>query len=384
MGYGRLNETDPGGTSSDAPSHLSHHAASPNPRRRRLLLISLLSLILIVAAAVSATFLVGLRTASSVRSDPNLPRKPTQAISKACSRTRFPTLCVNSLLDFPGSLNANEQDLVHISFNITLQHLNKALYFSSGISSLQMDLRVRSAYDACLELLDDSVDALTRSLQSVAPSSSNGGPQRLGSSDDVITWLSAALTNQDTCTDGFSQLSGSVKDQMADKLHNLSELVSNCLALFSGSVTSDFSGVPIQNKRRLMNAGENEDASGNFPGWMSRRERRLLTLPVGALQADIVVSQNGSGTVKTIAEAIKKAPQYSNRRTIIYVMAGRYEEKNLKVGRKKWNLMFVGDGKGKTVISGGKSIFDNVTTFHTASFGNKSNFHLFITLTSSL
>ena len=72
-----------------------------------------------------------------------------------------------------------------------------------------------------------------------------------------------------------------------------------------------------------MNAGDDEDTSGNFPGWMSRRERRLLTLPVGALQADIVVSQNGSGTVKTIAEAIKKAPQYSNRRTIIYVMAGR-------------------------------------------------------------
>lgn len=48
----------------------------------------------------------------------------------------------------------------------------------------------------------------------------------------------------------------------------------------------------------------------------------------------------------------------------------RYEEKNLKVGRKKINLMFVGDGKGKTVISGGQSIFDNITTFHTASFGN--------------
>lgn len=111
---------------------------------------------------------------------------------------------------------------------------------------------------------------------------------------------------------------------MADKLHNLSELVSNCLALFSGSETNDFSGVPIQNKRRLMDAGENEEASGgDFPRWMNRRERRLLTLPVAALQADIVVSQNGSGTVKTIAEAIKKAPQYSGRRTIIYVMAGR-------------------------------------------------------------
>lgn len=31
--------------------------------------------------------------------------------------------------------------------------------------------------------------------------------------------------------------------------------------------------------------------------------------------------------------------------------------------------MFIGDGKDKTVITGSKSIMDNVTTFHTASFG---------------
>lgn len=53
----------------------------------------------------------------------------------------------------------------------------------------------------------------------------------------------------------------------------------------------------------------------------------------------------------------------------------RYEENNLKVGRKKTNLMFIGDGKGKTVISGGKSVFDKMTTFHTASFG-KLSFYL--------
>lgn len=47
----------------------------------------------------------------------------------------------------------------------------------------------------------------------------------------------------------------------------------------------------------------------------------------------------------------------------------RYEEKELKVGRKKTNLMFIGDGMGKTVITGGVSVADNVTTFHTASFG---------------
>ena len=47
----------------------------------------------------------------------------------------------------------------------------------------------------------------------------------------------------------------------------------------------------------------------------------------------------------------------------------RYEENNLKVGRKKKNLMFIGDGKGITVISGSKNVAQKITTFHTASFG---------------
>lgn len=33
------------------------------------------------------------------------------------------------------------------------------------------------------------------------------------------------------------------------------------------------------------------------------------------------------------------------------------------------NVMFIGDGKGKTVITGGKSVSQHLTTFHTASFG---------------
>ncbi|KAI9079581.1 hypothetical protein K1719_038485 [Acacia pycnantha] len=61
---------------------------------------------------------------------------------------------------------------------------------------------------------------------------------------------------------------------------------------------------------------------------------------------DIVMSkEEGNGMVKTIAEAIKVAPEHSNRRFIIYLRAGRYEEKDLKVGRKKTNVMLIGDGR---------------------------------------
>lgn len=177
------------------------------------------------------------------------------------------------------------------------------------------------------------MDALAQSLTSVLPPSADGDrtikpAAAAGSNDDVLTWLSAALTNQDTCAEGLDGTSGTVKDQMVNNLKDLSELVSNSLAIFSASGGDDFSGVPIQNKRRLMGIGEGEnyvdsDISRKFPRWLNKRDRRLLSLPVSAVQADIIVSKKGNGTVNTIAEAIKKAPEHSSRRFIIYVTAGR-------------------------------------------------------------
>ncbi|KAI3940094.1 hypothetical protein MKW92_040061 [Papaver armeniacum] len=205
-----------------------------------------------------------------------------------------------------------------------------------------MDTLVRSAYEDCLELLDDSMDQLSLSLNSVGSSS----PSNKHTLDDVMTWLSSALTNHDTCTEGFEDVKvGYVKDHMEEQLKDLSQLVSNCLALFAVSSNNPKHGIPAK--------------KNSLPGWVKRRERQLLDMPVASMQPDIIVSKDGNGTHKTIVAAIKAAPQLSNRRTIIYIKAGR---------KKKINLMFIGDGKGKTVITGGQSVADNLTTFHTASF----------------
>ncbi|MED6223642.1 putative pectinesterase/pectinesterase inhibitor 34 [Stylosanthes scabra] len=399
MEFGRIGPTDPGGSSrrSTAPLTGASSDSTSSTNKKKLIMISLLATALIVASAISAALIAVTRSRASAANSLNLRREPTQAISKTCSKTRFPTLCISSLMDFPGSETATEQDLVHISFNMTLRHVSNAFYASTGIAFGDTDSRIRAAYEDCLELLDGSMDSLARSLRSVAPSldSSFGDeairPATVGSVEDVTTWLSAALTNQDTCSEGLENATGTLKDHMVNNLKNLAEHVSNCLAIFSaGSGGGDFSGVPIQNKRRLMGTREEEEDNNNnnnadsndesdmspendennnrFPRWLSKRDRRLLSLPVSAIQADIIVSKNGDGTVKTIAEAIKKAPEKSSHRLIIYVKQGRYEEDDLKVGRKKTNLMFIGDGKGKTVITGNKNVADGMTTFHTASF----------------
>ncbi|CAL5204052.1 unnamed protein product [Lathyrus oleraceus] len=366
MDYGRLGLSDPGGST---PSEPIIHPKARSSSKKKIIFLSLLTVLLIVASAVSAAMLTRIHyRRENQPKNPSLRSNPTQAISRTCSKTRFPSLCETSLLDYPGSTIATEKDLIHISLNMTLQHLSKALYSSASISStVGMNPRIRAAYQDCLELLDDSIDALTRALTSVVPSSSSKGaakPLTSSSTDDVLTWLSAALTNQDTCAEGFTDTSGNVKDQMANNIKDLSELVSNCLAIFSNSgAGDDFAGVPIHNKRRLMTMPEND-----FPIWLRKRERRLLGLPVSALQADVIVSKDGNGTVKTISEALKMIPEYGNRRFIIYIRQGRYEEDNLKIGRKKTNVMIMGDGKGKTVITGGKNVMQNLTTFHTASF----------------
>ncbi|MCL7029064.1 hypothetical protein MKW94_000879 [Papaver nudicaule] len=381
MGYGRLGCESFRSVATATDHDPIPNQSNPSRKKRRIILLSILSLFLLVGCGVSAVLLVHTRKGSD-SSGAKIRRQPTQAISKTCSKTRYPDLCVNSLLDFPGSLSAGERDLVHITVNMTLSHVGNALSGASEIINLDMNKRIRSAYDDCLELLDDSVEQLSRSLYHVSPVSATASTlaeedeqPAAASSEDVMTWLSAALTNHDTCTEGLEDVNGNVKDLMSEHLRDLGELVSNSLAIFSDSKDdeNDFSGIPIQNRRKLMSKRSGLPVDGNdFPGWVSNRERKLLDAPIEALQADIVVNKysNGSdGAYKTITAAIKAAPQKSRRRTIIYIKAGRYEEKYIKVGKKKKNLMFIGDGKGKTVITGGKSVLgDGITTFHTASF----------------
>ncbi|VFQ67543.1 unnamed protein product [Cuscuta campestris] len=329
--------------------------------RVKIMLAFVAAFLLASAAAVG----VWARMEGNVSGETRIRVKPTRAISLTCRKTRYPNLCVTSLLEFPGALSASRDEFVHISVNLTMQRFEQALSRATDIGNLPMSGFERSAYDDCLDLLEESSELLSKSLASLGSS----GKGSAAAAEDVQTWLSAALTNHETCKDGIQNAGGSLKAKMSERsLKDLSELVSNCLAIFVAAEKNnggDFSGVPVQHRRRKLLTREED-----FPVWVSRQERRLLDAAPGpVIRADIIVSKDGNGTVKTIAEAIEMVPEKSDRRTIIYVREGRYEEKNLKIDRKKINVMIFGDGMGKTIISGGRSVVaDNITTFHTASF----------------
>lgn len=134
MDYGRLGKPDPLGS-----SNRSQTGESTPKTKIKLLLI--LAAILMVASAVSAALVIVIR--NKANSDRLQSRRPSQAMSRTCSRTLYPKLCVNSLLDFPGALTASDKELVHISVNMTLQKVGRSLYSASEIANLDMDPHAR-------------------------------------------------------------------------------------------------------------------------------------------------------------------------------------------------------------------------------------------------
>ncbi|XP_027118332.1 pectinesterase-like [Coffea arabica] len=87
---------------------------------------------------------------------------------------------------------------------------------------------------------------------------------------------------------------------------------------------------------------------------------------------NVVVAQNGSGNFTTIGEAIAAAPNYSSEKYYIQVKEGFYFE-SIVVGIEKTNIVLIGEGMRRTIISGNKSAgggFDTVSTSTVGIFGN--------------
>jgi len=112
-----------------------------------------------------------------------------------------------------------------------------------------------------------------------------------------------------------------------------------------------------------------------FPRWVRPGDRRLLQAPATAIAADAVVAKDGSGGYTTVSAAVAAAPTNSKKRYVIYIKAGAYME-NVEVGKKHVNLMFVGDGIGKTVIKASRNVVDGYTTFRSATVGKYNTIYL--------
>nr|XP_011469658.1 PREDICTED: probable pectinesterase 56 [Fragaria vesca subsp. vesca] len=91
----------------------------------------------------------------------------------------------------------------------------------------------------------------------------------------------------------------------------------------------------------------------------------LLSLTHSASN-EVVVAQDGLGDFASIMDAVDTLPEDSPDRFIIRIKAGVYDE-IVTVGKKKLNVVFIGDGVDSTVVTGNRSNVGGVRTFESAT-----------------
>ncbi|XP_057772196.1 pectinesterase-like [Salvia miltiorrhiza] len=281
-------------------------------------------------------------------------------VEAVCSSTEYQTTCKASL----SSVNtANPKDLLKAAFHAAIDNIEGAVKQSELYEKAATDERTKDALTVCEEVLNSTIDDLRRSTNKV----DSFDISKIGDYiDDVRVWLSAGLTCKDTCLDAFENTTGDTGEKVKKMLESTGELLCNGLSI-TEKVSKLFGSLNLgsffSQRRLLRDENSNEDM---IPSFVSHAARMLLNQTAGTLTPNVTVALDGSGNFKTIGEAINAAPLKSNATFVILVKAGKYKEIAM-IPKKCNNVVLMGEGPTKTVISGDKSFAGGFTTYHTST-----------------
>ncbi|XWS64493.1 hypothetical protein CRYUN_Cryun05aG0008500 [Craigia yunnanensis] len=284
----------------------------------------------------------------------NLTTQPL--IIQACTDIDNQDLCLSNIQAELQNLGPQTpSSVLHAALRATLNEARQTIETITKFTGLSVSYREQIAIEDCKELLDFSVSELAWSLAEMKKI--RDGDRSAEYEGNLKAWLSAALSNQDTCLEGFEGTDRHLESFIRGSLKQVTQLIGNVLAMYT-----QLHSLPFRPPRNSTST----NTSSKFPKWITEGDQELLRTNPGGMHVDAVVSLDGSRHYRTITDAINEAPSYSNRRYIIYVKKGVYKE-NIDMKKKKTNIMLVGDGIGQTVVTGNRNFLQGLTTFRTAT-----------------
>ncbi|KAJ7952461.1 21 kDa protein-like [Quillaja saponaria] len=155
---------------------------------------------------------------------------PVDFIRASCRATRYPDLCVQCLSAYANVIRQSPQQLAMTALAVSITRARSAEAFVNKMSKVRgLKSREYLAVKDCIENMGDSVDRLSESAIELG---------RLGQNfvwhiSNVQTWVSSALTNVNTCLDGFGgrAIDGNVKKAINRSVTGVAQVTSNALAL---------------------------------------------------------------------------------------------------------------------------------------------------------
>ncbi|KAG6435420.1 hypothetical protein SASPL_100293 [Salvia splendens] len=284
---------------------------------------------------------------------------PGAEVDTMCANAEFKETCKKTLSEAQSS---EPKGLLLSSFNTTVENLRTAITTSKTYQDASTDQRTKGALVVCEQVLNTTVDNIKRSMAKVDKFEVSDVD---GYVDDVKVWLSAGVTCKDTCIDAFENTTGETGEKIKELLKTSGELLSNGLAIVDG-VAKLFEALDLgklfSGSKRVLR----QKVHAGIPDFVDPHKRSLLGAAPGKFTPNAVVALDGSGKYKTIGAAIAAAPINSTKLFIIQIKAGVYKEVVTVPGGAN-NVVLVGEGPTKTVISGSQSFVSGIPTFQTAT-----------------
>ncbi|TYI27052.1 hypothetical protein ES332_A05G152500v1 [Gossypium tomentosum] len=353
-GYGKVDEAE-------------ERAFKRKTRRRLIILvISIIVLLAVIIGAVAGT-LIHKRNNSSPDTASPTELTPAASLKAVCEVTQYPSSCFSSISSVASSNATDPEILFKLSLKVVIDELSGLSQYPKKLQAETNNTQVKHALDVCGTVFDDALDRLNDSATSLEV---GDGESLLSDSkiDDLKTWLSTVITDQETCLDALEELNTTKNfnaplfEELKAAMQNSSEYASNSLAI-AAKILGLLTNFRIPIHRRLL--GFQKAAPSEFPAWVSPTERRLLQ--ESKPTPNVIVAKDGSGHFRTINEAVQLVGKKNQSRFVIYVKEGKYVE-NVNLDKHRWNVMIYGDGKTKTIISGSRNFVDGTATFDTATF----------------
>ncbi|URE12563.1 PMEI [Musa troglodytarum] len=166
----------------------------------------------------------------------------TEFIRARCGLTRYPDLCFTSLSSYASAVQRSPVQLARLATNVTLARLCALRAHVSALrrAGAGAPRREAAALRDCAEQLGDAADQVRRTAAELRGLEALVGMEVAWRVSNAQTWMSAALTNEDTCSDGFREVGGggtsSIRTDVCRRVGRVKQYTSNDLALVNSLV----------------------------------------------------------------------------------------------------------------------------------------------------
>ncbi|XP_047979152.1 pectinesterase-like [Salvia hispanica] len=259
------------------------------------------------------------------------------------------------------------KEAIKKAFDAAVEELKMEIKNATMYKELEKDYMTRQALDKCERVLASAIDEIYTSFEKISQyETGHNMDYVLG---EIKIWLSGAIGDKETCFDSFAKTKSesNAKEKVREMLKTSGRLLTKSLAMVIEfeknyeSVKKDLGELvnSVKTPRQLLD-------DENIPDYVSGQGRKLVENPKIALKPNVVVAQDGSGNFKTFTEAVQTVPKQSSVPYVILVKEGLYME-YVMIPKMTDNVVLIGEGPLKTIISGNKSFAEGFRTGDTST-----------------